>query len=96
MYFNVCGKEKQHACITFYEENTLFSAAASSTTAVSTTEVKTEPKPSSNNPANWTIEEVIRYVSESDSALAAHTDLFRNQVSYLGNKPIHRIWLYQK
>ncbi|XP_072018257.1 polycomb protein SCMH1-like [Amphiura filiformis] len=50
---------------------------ASSTTTVS--EVKQEPKPSSSNPSNWTIEEVIRYVSESDSALAAHVDLFRKQ-----------------
>ncbi|XP_064613975.1 polycomb protein SCMH1-like isoform X1 [Liolophura sinensis] len=45
--------------------------AASSTT--------TDPRPArgSSDPADWSIEEVIRHISETDSALCQHTDLFR-------------------
>ncbi|KAL1437713.1 hypothetical protein MTO96_048668 [Rhipicephalus appendiculatus] len=46
------------------------------TTAISAPVVKPGPPPSSP-PSEWSIEDVIRYISNLDAALATHSDLFR-------------------
>ncbi|KAH6927720.1 hypothetical protein HPB50_007622 [Hyalomma asiaticum] len=44
--------------------------------ATSTPAAKPGPPPSSP-PSEWSIEDVIRYISNLDAALATHSDLFR-------------------
>ena len=50
-----------------------YEAEASSTT------VETRPH-RSNDPCEWSIEEVVQHICEMDPALAPHTELFRKQV----------------
>ena len=49
-------------------------------TASSTTELRPALKVS-NDATDWTIEEVVRYITDCDPALASHTELFRKHVS---------------
>ncbi|XP_013401178.1 polycomb protein Scm isoform X2 [Lingula anatina] len=50
-------------------------SAAFEAEASSTTDPRS-PHPNSD-PSDWSIEEVIRYITDSDSAMAQHTELFR-------------------
>ena len=52
-----------------------YEAEASSTT------VDTKPH-KSNDPCEWSIEEVVQHICEMDPALAPHTELFRKQVFF--------------
>lgn len=51
--------------------------AATSTTQSETSATRTPP----NEPAEWTIEDVIHYIAITDPALGQHADLFRKHVS---------------
>lgn len=53
--------------------------AATSTTQSETSATRT----SSNEPAEWTIEDVIHYIAITDPALGQHADLFRKHVSQI-------------
>lgn len=50
--------------------------------ATSTTQAEIPPK-IPPDPTDWTIENVISFISFSDSALSIHGDLFRRHVSLL-------------
>lgn len=40
-------------------------------------------KPSTRPPNEWTVEDVISFISETDPALAVHAELFRKHVSFV-------------
>ena len=51
-----------------------------STVASSTTDTR-PPRKLSTDPNDWTIEDVVQYISEVDSTLGTHADAFRKHVN---------------
>lgn len=88
------------------EENVSSTVAAISTTTTTTTmgnssisfagitkiqtNTSSETRTKSNSPNEWSVEDVINFIAETDPALSVHADLFRKHVRYsINSKTFH-------
>lgn len=65
--------------------------------ATSTTQLESPPaRISSAEPGEWTIEDVVQYIANTDPALGQHADLFRKHVCFFAFSKNDNYYIFEK